>query len=143
MKDFCSDRHRAAFRDSQVQAGIREAQTAIQEARDEIAQTIGNLEQLDARLAGATQLLERGLRHGRRKPKAERPPVQPSAELSKALAHLALPDELLDGVRKLQGLPPYDSPANLCWNDGYFHRSLVGQFGEVAVQAAIKALEKK
>jgi len=70
VKDFCSDRHRAAFRDAQVQAGIREAQAAIQETRDEIAATRDNLERLDARMLAATQLLERGLRHGTRKPKA-------------------------------------------------------------------------
>lgn len=83
VKDFCSDRHRAAFRDAQVQAGIREAQAAIQETRDEISR-------LDARLSAATQLLERGLRHGRRTPRAERQPVQPSAELAKAFTSLGI-----------------------------------------------------
>lgn len=79
VKDFCSDRHRAAFRDSQIQAGIREAKAALQETRDE-------LERLQARLDAADQLLDRGLRQGTRPRKlAEPKTVQPSAELTKAL----------------------------------------------------------
>lgn len=72
VKDFCTDRHRAAFRDSQIQAGIRAAKAAVQETRDE-------LERLLARLDAADQLLDRGLRHGTRPRKLAT--VDPSAAL--------------------------------------------------------------
>lgn len=59
VKDFCTDRHRAAFRDGQVQAGI-------QNARDAIRETIDELGRLTARLEGSDQLLARFQRHSRR-----------------------------------------------------------------------------
>lgn len=67
VKDFCSDRHRAAFRDAQVQAGIREAQAVVVETQAAIQGTRDELERLEARLTAANQLLERGLRHGHRR----------------------------------------------------------------------------
>lgn len=73
VKDFCSDRHRAAFRDQQVQHAIRTALAAIQEAA-------GEFERLVSRLDGAAGLLERY----QRKPRKDRPPKAP-AEPSKAL----------------------------------------------------------
>lgn len=88
VKDFCSDRHRAAYRDGQVQAGIRKAQEAIVETREEIATTIATLEQLDAKLVGAGHLLDRGLRHGRRTRKTHQEPAGPQPDLSKALETL-------------------------------------------------------
>jgi hypothetical protein len=59
VKDFCSDRHRAAFRDAQIQGAMKQAQAAIEE-------TSGELARLSARLDGAMQLLERYQRHGTR-----------------------------------------------------------------------------
>lgn len=58
VKDFCTDAHRAAFRDAQVQHAMREAQAAIEE-------TSGELARLSARLGGAMQLLQRYERHPR------------------------------------------------------------------------------
>lgn len=63
VKEFCRDAHRAAFRDAQVQAAMKEARAALEEASGELAR-------LSARLDGAMQLLERYERHPR-KPKAE------------------------------------------------------------------------
>ncbi len=86
VKEFCSDRHRAAFRDAQIQAGIREAQAAIRDTRQALSDTRDELERLDARLVAADQLLERGLRHGTRPRKTAEPkPVDPAAELLKDL----------------------------------------------------------
>lgn len=50
----------------------------------------------------------------------------------------APPDpKLVDQVKKLLGKPPYNSPANYLYSDGYFQKSLEGEFGEIAVQAEI------
>lgn len=80
VKDFCSDRHRAAFRDAQVQHAIQTAQDAMAEAGAEF-------ERLAARLTGAADLLERYRKHGSR-PRPAKQPAEPSQELTKALAAL-------------------------------------------------------
>lgn len=59
VKDFCTDRHRAAFRDQAAQA-------AVQNARDAIRETIDEVNRLVARLEGSDQLLARFQRHGKR-----------------------------------------------------------------------------
>lgn len=59
VKDFCSDRHRAAFRDAQVQHALKEAQAAVEETSSELAR-------LSARLDGAMQLLARYQRQPRK-----------------------------------------------------------------------------
>ena len=41
--------------------------------------------------------------------------------------------ELERDVAMLLGKPPYDTPSNYCWNDGYFARSLRDKYGERAV----------
>ena len=60
----------------------------------------------------------------------------PSPELTKALNTLLkeVPAgvnlaELRDDLAKLNGRPPYNDPANFCWNDNYFARSLVMKYG--------------
>jgi hypothetical protein len=45
--------------------------------------------------------------------------------------------DLEDSVKKLLGLPPYQSPANYLYNDGYFYKSLVAKYGQAAVIAMI------
>jgi hypothetical protein len=50
VKDFCCDRHRAAFRTQRVQRAIADAQAALDEAAGELAR-------LAARLDGAQRLL--------------------------------------------------------------------------------------
>lgn len=36
---------------------------------------------------------------------------------------------LRDDLAKLNGKPPYNDPANFCWNDNHFARSLVTKYG--------------
>lgn len=50
--------------------------------------------------------------------------------------------ELEKDVRQLLGLPPYDHPANFCWNDNYFAKSLDSKYGETAVRKMIATLRK-
>lgn len=78
VKDFCTDRHRAAFRDSQAQAAVQNARNAIQETLDELAR-------LSARLKGSDQLLARFQRHGRRPRSVRKPAATYAADLAKAL----------------------------------------------------------
>lgn len=85
QKDFCSDRHRAAFRDAQVQHAIRTAQEAMAEAGAEF-------ERLAAKLTGAADLLERYRKHESR-PRPARKPAEPSRELSTALKALGIPGD--------------------------------------------------
>ena len=47
-----------------------------------------------------------------------------------------VPSELLDALKKLNGLPPYDTPSNLCRNDGYFAQSIRNNFSEAQIKAA-------
>jgi hypothetical protein len=58
---------------------------------------------------------------------------------------LVPPDEheLRDDVRKLLGKPPYNHPANFCWNDGYFHRSLQAKYGDARVAKMTTEVEKE
>jgi hypothetical protein len=46
-------------------------------------------------------------------------------------------DAIKDDLAKLAGRPPYNNPANLCWNDNYFARSLTNKYG-----ASIDELER-
>lgn len=62
IKDFCNDRHRAAFRDNLVQGAIQEAKTVLAEASAELAQW-------SARMDGAMALLDRYARHGAKRKK--------------------------------------------------------------------------
>jgi hypothetical protein len=64
VKEYCSDRHRAAFRDSQVQA-------ALQAARDSVQAAVDALAEHQARLEGAMALLDRYRRQPRRKDKKD------------------------------------------------------------------------
>ncbi len=59
VRKFCSDRHRAAYRDLMIQLAVRETQAIVQEARDE-------MERLGARLAGAMAQLQKLQHHGKR-----------------------------------------------------------------------------
>lgn len=45
---------------------------------------------------------------------------------------------LEDDVAKLLGNPPYNNPANICWNDNYFAKWLKDTYGEIAVDKEIK-----
>lgn len=45
---------------------------------------------------------------------------------------------LKDDLAKLNGKPPYNSPANFCWNDNYFARHIVSKYG-----ASLNELEKE
>lgn len=47
-----------------------------------------------------------------------------------------VPSELLNVLKKLNGLPPYDTPSNLCRNDGYFAQSIRNNFSEAQIKAA-------
>jgi serine phosphatase RsbU (regulator of sigma subunit) len=60
-KDFCCDRHRAAFRDAQVAAAVMEAQRVVVDARAAIEATRQELERLEARLTGAEHLLQQAV----------------------------------------------------------------------------------
>lgn len=79
IKEFCSDRCRAAFREKQIQAALREAVEAVDEAAGELAR-------LSARLDGAKLLLARY----QAKTTRPRKPRQPAASpvLTKALGVL-------------------------------------------------------
>lgn len=39
-------------------------------------------------------------------------------------------ERILDDLKKLYGLPPYDSGGNICRGDGYFARSLEEKYGK-------------
>lgn len=54
------------------------------------------------------------------------------------------PDEadFIDDMKKLLGLAPYNSPANICWNDNYFYRYLISHYGEERVKKADAKLRK-
>lgn len=58
-KEFCCARHRAAFRDLQVQNAFVDAIAAIEDGQAEMARLL-------ARMDGAKALLERYRRHGKR-----------------------------------------------------------------------------
>lgn len=47
---------------------------------------------------------------------------------------------LKDDLKKLYGLPPYNTPTNMVYGDGYFARSLKNKYGEEAVNKAKKEL---
>jgi hypothetical protein len=34
-----------------------------------------------------------------------------------------------EDLKKLRGLPPYNTPSNTCWGDGYFAASLRKKYG--------------
>ena len=51
-----------------------------------------------------------------------------------------VPPELLDKIKKLKGLAPYNVPHNLCRNDGYFAQSIRNNFSEAQIKAAEKQL---
>ena len=59
VKDFCSDRHRAAHRDALIAAQIKSAEDAITEAAQVIVDMRDELERQLAKLAGAQAMLER------------------------------------------------------------------------------------
>lgn len=50
-------------------------------------------------------------------------------------------DELREQVKKLLGIPPYNEPSNICWNDNYFAKSLRVEYGDQAVSDMIKEVE--
>lgn len=52
-------------------------------------------------------------------------------------------EELERKVRMLMGIPPHNQPSNICWNDGYFYRSLVIEYGEKAVIEMQEKLKKE
>lgn len=76
VREFCTDRCRAAYREKQIQAAMKEATDAVEEAAGELAR-------LSARLDGARQLLER-YRAKRTRPR-RRPAAGGSPELAQAL----------------------------------------------------------
>ena len=47
-----------------------------------------------------------------------------------------IPAKLVDDLKMLRGLPPYDDSSNLCLNDSYFSASIDREFGEDMVEAA-------
>lgn len=52
-------------------------------------------------------------------------------------------NELIEGIKKLQGLPPHNHPGNIVWGDGYFANSLIRKFGQAAFDDACAALSKE
>jgi hypothetical protein len=40
------------------------------------------------------------------------------------------PPELEGQIRRLLGLPPYDQPSNICWEDAYYAKSLEQKYGK-------------
>lgn len=58
------------------------------------------------------------------------------------MALVSKEDRLEDQVKKLLGLPPYNSPVNFCYMDGYFSHALKSEFGEKAVADMIAKLQK-
>lgn len=73
VKDFCSDRHRAAFRDASIARAIAQAEAVVVEAGHAMLDLRNELDRQVARLTGALGLLERC------RPKA-RAAAQPSTE---------------------------------------------------------------
>lgn len=59
VRKFCSDRHRAAYRDLMIQLAVREAMAIVQEAQDE-------MDRLSARMEGALAQLRKLQHHGKR-----------------------------------------------------------------------------
>lgn len=51
--------------------------------------------------------------------------------------------QLEDDVKKLLGLPPYNSPSNFCWNDNYYARSLQEKYGEVRFTRMCNQLQRE
>ena len=41
-------------------------------------------------------------------------------------------------IRMLEGLPPYNTPSNICYGDGYFAQSIIREYG-----MSIEELKKK
>lgn len=37
--------------------------------------------------------------------------------------------EARDEIRMLEGLPPHNTPSNICFGDGYFAKSLIHKYG--------------
>lgn len=44
--------------------------------------------------------------------------------------------ELIDELKKFEGLPPYDGVSNICASDGYFLASLISIYGQDMVDGA-------
>lgn len=51
-----------------------------------------------------------------------------------------VPPELLEKLKKLKGLAPYNVPHNICWNDGYFAQSIRDKYSDAQIKAAEKQL---
>lgn len=59
QKDFCSDKHRAAYRDATIAAQIKAAEDAIAEAGHAIVDMRDEMDRQLAKLTGALAMLER------------------------------------------------------------------------------------
>lgn len=59
VKDFCCDRHRAAFRDASIAKAIEQAEAVVVEAGNAMLDLRNELDRQVARLTGAMGLLER------------------------------------------------------------------------------------
>lgn len=74
VKDFCSDRHRAAFRDATIARQIEAAEAVVVEAGQVLLDMRNELDRQVARMTGALAMLERS------RPRRMRHPAQPSTE---------------------------------------------------------------
>ena len=45
-------------------------------------------------------------------------------------------DKIVDDLKMLRGLPPYDTGSNICRGDGYFARSLEKKYGKTIEELA-------
>ncbi|MGE0430533.1 MAG: hypothetical protein AB7P11_21225 [Hydrogenophaga sp.] len=74
VKDFCSDRHRAAFRDATIARQIEAAEAVVVEAGHVLVDMRNELDRQVARMTGALAMLERC------RPKRMRQAAQPGTE---------------------------------------------------------------
>lgn len=58
-----------------------------------------------------------------------------------------IPKQLIEELKTLNGLPPHNTPSNICWNDGYFAKSIERRYDKDMIHAAyelvIRPLQKK
>jgi hypothetical protein len=52
-------------------------------------------------------------------------------------------EKLKDNLKKLYGLPPYNTPTNICYGDGYFAASIERDFAKEDISKAEKELGLK
>lgn len=52
-------------------------------------------------------------------------------------------EKLIDDLKKLKGLPPYDNWSNICCGDGYFWKDIQNRYTESEIEEAQKIIKKE